>query len=283
MRLRRRALKNGLSVTAFACFEVFIRERLDELLVELTKCPTLPDFDQLPEALQMAATKGVVDALRFQLNQRRENLDTQTVVALSQRHAGMIASTAGRPFELSDWSFGWASSNVGPGVLVDFLNALKAPKLYSEIPKVLQDVDFDYAAAGLADGNKFALARLGGWRHAAAHDATASVDLALLRTRITSYLSVAFAFDLLASFAMRVLVDEFSGYGEVAPDRNCLLLRQFVPVVPAFELQDISGGRLQSYYAWAQCRADIGELPTPLTGAVFERDVQGQIVDWFFH
>lgn len=278
-----RLMKNGLSVSAFACFEHFVRERIAELLSMIRVADDLPPFEDLPERLQLAATKGVIEAVRFRLNSRSETLATSDIVTIAQSHAKAIASSAGSSYLFSDWAFGWASPNVGAGTLSDFLAACNAGKLFNEVSYVLQDVDFDYSAAGLAEGGGIRLGRIASWRHEAAHDATLSIDVALLRTRITVYLSVAFAFDFLASFAARVLIDSFGMYGSCDLDRSFLKLRQLVPMSTEFELQELDATPVRRYYSLSHCHAELQSVDSPLTGAVVVRDAQQQIVDWFFY
>ncbi|MEV4121764.1 hypothetical protein [Micromonospora sp. NPDC049645] len=278
-----RLLKNGLSVSAFACFEHFIRGRISELLRLVSTADDRPPFDQLPKGLQIAATKGVVEAVRFRLSQRGEGLDTPDIVALAQSHADAIASSRSNSYSFSDWTFGWSTSNVGAGTLRDFLAAVDAVQLYDQIGDTLREVGFDFAAAGLANGSVLKLGRIAAWRHEAAHDSTISVDAALLRTRVIAYISVAFAFDLLASLAVAVLINGFASGASASASRSGISVNFLGPSGDKYQLQDRSGGDLGNFYGIAHCQDHLGKRSLPSVGAVVMRSSQGHIVDWFFH
>jgi hypothetical protein len=277
-----RLTKNGLSVVAFTTFEHFIKERVAELLGAISSAKTLPPFHDLPEALQLAATRGVVDALNFRLRQRDESLDTSAIVTLVQSHAKAIVSSHTSSVIFSDWSFGWASSNINQGTLIDFLRACNAGHLYNDIQNLLRDVGFDYSAAGLAENGNLKLSRIAGWRHVAAHNATISIDVELLRTRTAAYLAIAFAFDLLASLAVRVLIDGFSNATQ-PPQRSSVALRDLRPTGSQFQLSDLSRTAAGTYYSPNHCMDSLTEKETPEIGAVVVRDAQERVIDWFFH
>lgn len=277
-----RLQKNGLSVSAYACFEHFIRERITELLEKISTAPDRPEFHDLPLNLQTAATKGVVDALRFRLNMRAEGMDVAQVVDLSRNHARAILSSAGKTYEFSALMFGWSTSNVGPSTLSDFFNACGAPNFFTEFEGVLRDMKYDYAAAGLTENGSFRLRRLAGWRHEAAHDATLSIDIQLLRTRITAYLALACAFDFLASLAVRILVDSFGPYGSVKADRRYTRILELTPDGVEYRLSDASGTLLGQYFSILHCQQDVGSKAAPLDALIVVRDQQGQAIDWIF-
>ena len=275
-------MKNGLSVAAFTCFEHFVRERIAELLFAITSGPTLPPFQDLPEMLQTAATQGVVEAIRFRLKTRADVLDTAAKVSLVQGHAEAIRSSAGPSYRISEWAFGWSSSNVGAGVLTDFLAACGAGSFSNDFDKVLEGIGFDYSAAGLAVNNRFRLSRVGAWRHEAAHDATLSIDIELLRTRVTAYIAVALAFDYLASFAVHILIDSFGVYGSADRDHKFLRRMTMKPSAGGFNLADENGQVLRTLYSVGHGKAELSERDLPLDGVVVVEDAQGQVVDWFF-
>lgn len=276
--------KNGLSVAAYASFEHFVRGRIAELLLEISASPDKPPFHDLPEKLQIAATQGVMEALRFRLNLlKSESLDTSDIVDLTCLHAGKIHSSLSANYEFSEWSFGWSTSNISAGTLSDFLQAVNAAAFFTEIESVLREVRFDFASAGLTENGNFRIRRFSSWRHGAAHDATLSIDVQLLRTRITAYLAIACAFDFLASLAVRILVDGFGSYGQVTPDRSDVQIN---------ELNDAGGGELElrengatqdRFYSVKHCQETLGSRSLPLSGLVVVRDLQQQIVDWFFY
>lgn len=279
-----RLTKNGLSVSAFASFEHFVRGRIVELLSAITSSPDLPAFEELPERLQLAATRGVVEALRFRLNTRGDGLELKDAIEFVQEHSRVVATSLDTHYEFSNLSFGMASSNVGAGTLQDFLSACGSGRLFDEIEPLLRDIDFDYSAAGLgSDAGRLRLRNFTAWRHEAAHNATASIDLELLRTRLTAYLAIAFSFDYLASFAVRVLIDSFGAYGPSDVDRGFLTLRNLLPSGTTFELTTLSGSVVGSYYSVAHCADALSKTSLPLTGAVLVRDAQNQVLQWFFY
>ncbi len=276
--------KNGLSVAAYASFEHFVRGRIAELLSEISSSPDRPPFHDLPEKLQVAATQGVVDALRFRLNLlRSESLETSDIVELTCAHAGKVHSSLSTEYEFSDWSFGWSTSNISAGTLSDFLQAVNAPALFNEIESVLKELRFDFASAGLTENGNFRIKRFSSWRHGAAHDATLSIDVQLLRTRITAYLAIACTFDFLASLAVRILVDGFGPYGPVVPDRADVRLNELnYAGGDELEFHDGAAGQ-QRFYSVKHCQETLGSRSLPLSGLVVVRDLQQQLVDWFFY
>lgn len=275
--------KNGISVAAYTSFEHFVRGRMAELLDEIAASPDRPDFQHLPEKLQLAATQGVVEAVRFRLNLRSESLDTPDIVALARVHAEHVQSSIGLEYRFSEWAFGWSSSNISAGTLQDFLQATDAANFFNEIESVLKELRFDYAAAGLTENGNFRLKRFSSWRHGAAHDATLSIDVQLLRTRITAYLAIACTFDFLSSLAVRVLVDSFGVYGKVKADRSGVSMGEFRNGNGGQRELSVADEPPRAFYSVEHCKEELASRTLPLSGLVVVRDAQQQIVDWFFH
>lgn len=278
-----RLLKNGLGVASFACFEHFFRERTAELLTTISAAPDLPPFHELPDGLQLAATKGVVEAVRYRSRLRDESLDTASVVTMVQNQAKFVTSTADSSYSFSDWTFGWDSPNVTIASLRSYFDALGCGGLFNYMDKVLKDAGYDAAAAGIAEGANLKLSRVAAWRHEAAHDATLTIDVQILRTRITTYIAVAMAFDYLASLATRLLLDRFSGMGPFLPlSPDDMQVYTLNTVGDQHELRDAHGIAIHTYFSAAQLRQELPERPLPGLGMVVVNDAQRLAVDWLF-
>jgi hypothetical protein len=278
-----RLVKNGLSVSTFACFEHFVRSRMAELLRLIETSPDLPAFDDLPQALKGASTKGVVEALRYRLSVGSDELDFQAMVALVQEQASRMASTRTAGYQFSHLAFGWSRANVNGATLQEFLGACGAPKFFNEFSHVLQAFGFDFSAAGLAENGQFKIGRLAQWRHVAAHDATHKVDVQILKTRIVAYLSLAAAFDFLGSLAVRILIDGFGLYGPTSPEVSASGISLLVRGTGDSVTRTSVDGTAATFYSLAHCRDSLGSADLPLNGIVVALDSSSQLVDWFFH
>jgi hypothetical protein len=276
-----RLLRNGLSVSSFACFEHFVRERIAELLDAIANSSALPPFKDLPEQLQLAATKGVADAMRFRLDLRNDSLDTATVVSMAATHATAVASVTSTKYRFSPWAFGYASSNVNVGTMNSLLDACGGSHLKKDFATIFKAVDFDYIAAGLGDAQKLKLGNISGWRHEAAHDATLAIDAQLLRTRIFAYIAVACAFDILASLAVVELIDTFATKADPAAKLSNITISLLKPDGDEFRHETPSGH--STVYSVKQLKDTLSEKVLATTGVVVIFDASDQVVDWFFH
>ncbi len=277
-----RLVKNGLAVSAFTSFEHFVRQRMSELLVEIEAAPDAPPFQDLPEGLQLAATRGVIEALRFRMGLNSDDLELKDAIALAQLHAGRIVSTGSSGYQFSPLAFGWARSNISAGTLNEFFSACGARHFGAQLGGVLTRQRFNFAAAGLSDSGQLKVKRLSQWRHSAAHDANHDIDVPVLRTRITAYLALAAAFDFLASLAVRILLDGFGVYGHAKPEANASDIYHLVPGNSGgFELERPAHQK-QHFYSIEHCQTVLGVLAMPLNGMVVVRDAADQVVDWFF-
>lgn len=275
-----RLVKNGVSVSSFTCFEHFYRGRTKELLDILTSDPSRPSFPDLPNRLQMAATRGVIEALRFYFNRTDGSLDVTDIVSIAQAHAATIASSSQTNYSISEMAFGHAGSNIGAGSLKDFLTACDGAPYFDQIADVLTAIKFDYVAAGLASSGALKLSGFALWRHDAAHDATFNVDVALLATRISAYVAIAAAFDFLASLAISNLLTPSPS--PTRRDWRSVSRYELVPANPDFELLDSNGTSAGSFYSVSHCKSTLGESTLPYTKFIVVRGIADRISDWFF-
>lgn len=282
-----RIVKNGVAVSSFACFETFVRDRTYELLQLISKSPNCPPFSHLPKELQAAATNGVIDALKFRLNPRLGLISGDDLVREAQIHAAYIAGTANPSFEFSPWTFGYSSSNIGAGTLTDFFASAGAPKLNNEFGRMLDLINYDYQAAGLTNEHgSFKLSKLFSWRHDAAHNSGLSLDVEVLQTRIHGYLAVALAFDCLASFAIKCLLDSFVTGLDYDPRVSDLDFAYLMfPVLDGSIAAEASGfiePLTADVFSPANARSVLGDESVPSQGVVVVQGSTRIALDWFY-
>jgi hypothetical protein len=191
-----RLFRNGLAVAAFAVLEDFLRSRTAEVLTRCSGC-ALP-FEDLPERLQNFSTKGVVAALKFQVDMRsRSGEDVSGFI----RSAGRaLASTDTVTYELSGLAFGQARSNLGQADLKDLLGAFNVKDGWGSAEGLGKRMGF--ASLSLRDDFQGAARR----RHTAAHRGGAEIALGDLQALPAQVLGIAATFDALISRAAFHLV-----------------------------------------------------------------------------
>lgn len=191
-----RLFRNGLAVTGFAVLEDFLKSRTAEVLSRCSGCSL--SFEELPDRLQEFTTRGVVGALRFQVDIRsRSGGDVGGLI----RSAGRaLASTETPAYELSDLAFGQARSNLSHGDVKDLLRAFRVPDGWRNATRIAQRMGF--SSLSLRDDFQAAAGR----RHQAAHRGGAEIALGDLQELPAQVLAIAVSFDALLSRAAFHLV-----------------------------------------------------------------------------
>jgi hypothetical protein len=191
-----RFLRNGTAVAAFAVLEDFTRARLAELFI---KIPTgAVKFDDLPERLRGAATISSIAALGFQADMRKKA--GEDYIAYSQKHAGVISSTSGSGYQLSELSFLHGRSNISAEDLKDILNCCDVKDPWGLINKIAARVGIG-GAVDLKEAFVSAAKR----RHRAAHKADYDAATSDLANYYKEAVGIAVGYDVVLSRTLRLI------------------------------------------------------------------------------
>jgi hypothetical protein len=205
-----RLFRNGLAVAGFAVLEDFLKARATEVLARCSGC-SLP-FEDLPDALQRFSTRGVVNAIRVQVDLRaRRGEDFGSLIRATGR---ALASTGTPSYELSELAFGQARSNLGPDDVKEFMGAFRIQDGWGSATLIAQRMGF--SSLSLRDDFQAAAIR----RHSAAHEPGAETALGDLQALPAQVLGIAAAFDALLSRAASRLVSgdrKFAESGKLDP------------------------------------------------------------------
>lgn len=183
-------LRQGLAVLTFSSVETFVRERTGELLAALDS--TKLTFADLSVKLQHAVTVGAMEGVRFRLK-LQEKSDRVAWLIPNLEPIAKVSSTIQH---LSDYSFGYAASNLVEDDVKDILSAFGVASPWSEMTKLTRR-----AGSGLLDcSSEFKTIKTR--RHAAAHALTSAVLHNDLLNSVRSSHAICLAFDLLLSHSV---------------------------------------------------------------------------------
>jgi hypothetical protein len=194
---RARLLRNGLAVVAFALLEDFIKTRMGEVFERVGMGAS--SFSDLPHALRVAATSGVIKAMGYQdrfLDNRSSNYFEHF-----QTHALLVASTRNPGFQLSPMAFGHDQPNLQSTAVERMLTAFHIDRPWNAIESVARRAGVGVPA--LKGAFDSALQR----RHQAAHRADANVEPSDLAAFATETMGIAIGIDLALSLALRKILD----------------------------------------------------------------------------
>lgn len=194
---RARLYRNGLAVVAFALLEDFVKLRTGEVLSRVGT--GLSGFTELPHDLRVAATAGVVRALKYQ--ERFLSQSQGDYFAYYQRHGEFIASTQRPGFEISPIAFGFDQANLNAAAVEGILKAFNIDRPWNAIGSIAYRVGVGVPA--LKESFDNAMIR----RHEAAHRAGANVEPTDLSDFVTEVLGITLGIDLLLSLALRRIMD----------------------------------------------------------------------------
>ncbi|QQQ78820.1 hypothetical protein IOD16_10485 [Saccharothrix sp. 6-C] len=195
-------IRNGLMVVAFTTLEDFIRNRIAELLVHLSR--TIVHFEDLPKELQHAATMEAARAAHSRaLMLMRSGEDP---LSLIQQAAGEIASTGQGALQISPYSFGYKGSNLSSGEIAEILRCLQVADAWNEMSNIASRCGFGSLPlkAQFDQGAQN--------RHSAAHSTSTNIQPVDLENFCKQALAIASSFDILASRAVRLIKE---GVGDI--------------------------------------------------------------------
>jgi hypothetical protein len=190
-----RLARNGLAVVGFAVLEDFIRNRCYELVSHMSLGPVA--FPELPKALRVAASEGVLSTLLAEVKQRRR--DDDDPLELIQEAGRSLASTKTGPLQISPFALLWDGSNLNSEDLKTILKALGIKDPWRKMSELCRAAGF-----GVLDAEA-TFRELARERHRAAHRADHDASIVSIRSLPRSTLAVAFAFDSLASKAAHLM------------------------------------------------------------------------------
>lgn len=188
-----RIIRCGLAVQTFNVFEDFLRQRMAELLSQLSASGVR--FQHLPDELQKATTIDVYSAVQFQF----KILDKSARISYAQDHASKVHSTAISIFNLSELSFFYSGSNIGKDQFRDAMIATSINKPWDQIGGLCSRIGM----MGMPPDQIFE--SFAGRRHHAAHDPQASVSEVDLLQSVKDAKSLACCFDVLVSCAIKAI------------------------------------------------------------------------------
>ncbi|WP_271680585.1 hypothetical protein [Thermomonas mangrovi] len=183
-----RLLRNGLAVASFAFLEDFIRQRSGEVLANIAASGV--PFSVLPDKVRSATTFGLLRSLESRM---KFEPDDAAKISFVQNHAGFVASTTTMPFQLSELSFGYKSSNISEDEVADILRAFRVQGPWQAVGFLASRVGL--GSLVLMEAFKNAAKR----RHMAAHVAGATTPLNDLENYVREAKAIAFGFDVLLS------------------------------------------------------------------------------------
>ncbi len=190
---RARMLRQGLAVLVFATVETFIRDRTVEALRSFTN-PNLA-FTDLSVPLQKATTLGALEGVRFRL---KFEAPTNRVAWLVANLTPIVGATSNVQ-QLSEYSFGYAASNIDEEDVAEILKSFGVEAPWSQVTSLtsrcrvaILDAQADFVAMRKR-------------RHASAHALAGQVLFSELESSLRSSLGICLAFDLLLSHAAALI------------------------------------------------------------------------------
>jgi hypothetical protein len=179
-----RLLRNGLAVVGFVALEDFIKSRTGEVLSEIGRS-TVP-FNSLPEKIRVSTTLESLKSLE-RLSKFEGSISDRML--LIQNESKKIASTLDTSFELTQYAFGYKSSNISSDDIKDILNAF----LVKDVWRKMTDVSRRANIISLPLENSFKNAATR--RHTAAHSGNSSIPINDLNQYVKEALAIAISFD----------------------------------------------------------------------------------------
>ncbi|WP_372665836.1 hypothetical protein [Amycolatopsis kentuckyensis] len=205
-----RLLRNGLSVTCFAAFEGFFRERTSEIASWLTS-QAIP-YSQYPPGIQTAALRRGTDVLQALMKRDPASNEVQQAVielgeSWSRRHGGS-------GWRLPHAALLWPGSNLGAGETIQILASFGVAASWPDFVSVAEAGGF----TNLPTKNLFD--EIASRRHFSAHSSSYDADILLLRATPDNLKAFAFSLDCLLSHAARAIARRIP----VGKGRNALAL-----------------------------------------------------------
>ncbi|TXN73689.1 hypothetical protein FV230_00175 [Methylobacterium sp. WL6] len=179
-----RILRNGLSVSAFALLENYLKDRIGEVTAELAK--TSIRFDDFSVELQsffsIKAVQGFAKQLNFAEKSDKLNFAKQNISSL--------AKIFGAPVEYTNFGFSPTGSNVKSDDIKDLPSLFGGPAGWPELQLICKEVGISRMNLS-NDLNNFSRAR-----NAGAHDIMTNVASTDLETHLETSLVLGLSCDI---------------------------------------------------------------------------------------
>lgn len=193
-------LRRGVGIVAFNILEDFIKTRTSEALEDLSNSGI--EFSKLPEFLQEASIKNVLNALVFKSSIVKKNGEDWK--SLIQDETLKIYSTKNTIFTISNYSLVSSGSNITNAEVSDVIKAFGINGGWNKMGSVASNIGSGIPDLGQIFNN--ASAR----RHSAAHNATFQYDHLWLREIKNDILSISASFDILINARIRQICNNRS-------------------------------------------------------------------------
>lgn len=193
-------LRRGVGIVAFNILEDFIKTRTSEALESLSNSGI--EFSKLPDFLQEAAIKNVLNALVFKSSIVKKNGEDWK--SLIQDETLKINSTKNTVFTISNYSLVSSGSNITNAEVSDVIKAFGISGGWTKIGSVASNIGSGIPDLGQVFNN--ASSR----RHSAAHNATFQYDHLWLGEIKNDILSISAAFDILINARIRQICNDRS-------------------------------------------------------------------------
>lgn len=208
-----RLLRNGLSVTAFAVLEGFVKERTGEVATWLTQ-QTLP-FSTYPTGLQHAVQdRGLLVLAALQ---RREPAGAEFKRTLIELGASWATSGGGGAWTFPHAALLWPASNLKAGEAISILNSFGVADKWAHLTKTAEEAGFNVRPTDTLFNE------IAARRNASAHDSAYDADVLLLRSVPNHLLAFAYAFDALLSVGAKSI----RAQAAVTAGASCVNLTRF--------------------------------------------------------
>jgi hypothetical protein len=184
-------LRNGLAVVGFVALEDFIKKRTGEVLKEIGTSTV--SFNELPEKLKYSTTVDALPALsRLVKNEPTVNDE----ISFIQTQTFMLSSTTKTSYELTEYAFGFKSSNLDDGEISRILNAFNINNGWTNMSKLSARIGL--TSFPLNNSFKNAATR----RNQAAHVAQSNIPINDLEQYTREALGITIGFDSLLTKAL---------------------------------------------------------------------------------
>lgn len=186
-------LRKGLGIVAFNILEDFIKNRSQEALSALSS--SLLTFNNLTDSLQESAIFGALNSLNWRYNNLKN--DGSDWKLLIQDEALKIHSTKNHPYQLSQFSLVYSSSNVSSTEVSELIKAFGLNGGWNLMKSVSDSI-----GGGVLDLGQ-AYKQAGSRRNSSAHSANFQYTHALLSNLKSEILAIAASLDILLSARCR--------------------------------------------------------------------------------
>lgn len=189
-----RILRNGLAVVGFVSLEDYIKRKSGEYLSEISTFNVV--FDDLPEKIRFTVTVDVLSALARIVKNEATVADK---ISFMQSQTLKISSTANSAFNLTEYAYGYKSSNINADDILSILSSFYVKDGW----RIMSNISSRIGLTALPLDNSFKNAA--NRRHNAAHVAKSNTPINDLSQYVSEALGIAISFDCLLRKAINFI------------------------------------------------------------------------------